>query len=73
MMQSAWLASLARDYMVSPLWLLTGEGAFYRDGWTAEDVRGKLGISKPEKMQIKRKRGRPRKQPVENQLFADGV
>ena len=73
MMQSAWLASLARDYMVSPLWLLTGEGAFYRDGWTAEDVRGKLGISKPEKMQITRKRGRPRKQPVENQLFADGV
>lgn len=73
MMQPAWLASLVRDYMVSPLWLLTGDGTFYRDGWTAEDVRGKLGINKPEKMQIPRKRGRPRKHPVENQLFADGV
>lgn len=27
--QPAWLAYLARDYGVSPLWLLLGEGDFY--------------------------------------------
>lgn len=31
-----WLTFLVRDYMVSPLWLLTGEGTFYREGWSAE-------------------------------------
>lgn len=27
--QPAWLAYLVKDYGVSPLWLLTGEGDFY--------------------------------------------
>lgn len=34
-----WLTFLVRDYMVSPLWLLTGEGVFYREGWDAEMVK----------------------------------
>ena len=49
-----WLMYLARDYMVSPLFLLLGEGSFYRDGWTAEKVRNvqnrcksKTRVSKP--------------------------
>lgn len=29
--QAAWLTYLVRDYGVSPLWLLTGEGAFYQE------------------------------------------
>lgn len=29
--QPAWLTYLARDYGVSPSWLLTGEGDFYQD------------------------------------------
>jgi len=70
--QPCWLSYLVRDYMVSPLYLLTGEGGVFRDGWDAEKVRQFYG-KKPEKVQIKRKRGRPRKQPVENQLFAEGV
>lgn len=72
MLRPSWLAALVTDYMVNPLWLLTGEGLFFRDGWDAEKVRVMHG-RKPEKMQIKRKRGRPRKNPVENQLFTDGV
>ena len=28
--QAAWLAYLVRDYGVSPMWLLTGEGDFYQ-------------------------------------------
>ena len=71
MLRPSWLAGIVRDYMVNPLWILTGEGTFFRDGWDAEKVR--TLHKKPKTMQIKRKRGRPRKQPVENQLFADGV
>lgn len=29
--QSAWLTYLVRDFHVSPLWLLTGEGDFYQE------------------------------------------
>lgn len=29
--QPAWLSYLVRDYNVSPLWLLTGEGEFYQN------------------------------------------
>lgn len=70
--RTSWLSHLVRDYMVSPLWLLTGEGSFFRDGWDAAKVRETYG-KKPEKVQIKRKRGRPRKHPVEPQLFTADV
>lgn len=36
---AVWLVYLARDYMVSPQWLLLGTGAFYRDGWDGQKVR----------------------------------
>lgn len=39
MFQVSWLAFLVRDYMVSPLWLLTGEGSFFLTGWDAEKVK----------------------------------
>lgn len=38
--QPAWLEYLVRDYKVSPLWLLTGEGSFLRDGWDLDTLRG---------------------------------
>lgn len=47
MFRASWVMFLARDYMVSPTWLLLGDGAFYRDGWDAEKVK---------KMQNPRKR-----------------
>lgn len=37
--QVAWLAFLVKDYKVSPLWLLTGEGDFYQPGWDATLVK----------------------------------
>lgn len=40
--QSAWLLYLTRDYMVSPRWLITGEGNFFEAGWDAEKVRNVL-------------------------------
>lgn len=40
--QPAWLLYLTRDYMVSPRWLITGEGNFYEYGWDAEKVRNML-------------------------------
>lgn len=40
--QSAWLLYLTRDYMVSPRWLITGEGSFFEAGWDAEKVRTML-------------------------------
>lgn len=63
MMQPAWIAALVRDYMFNPLWLLTGEGDQFRDGWDASKVAAMYGKSNVE--QVKRKRGRPRKEPVE--------
>lgn len=64
-----WLTFLVNDFKVSPLWLLTGNGDFFMEGWSVDDVLRLHG--KEKKVQIKRKRGRPRKYPVENQLFAD--
>ena len=71
MMQPAWIAFLVRDYMFNPTWLLLGEGNQFRDGWDADKVAAMYGIKK--KVQIKRKRGRPRKNPVEPQLFTPPV
>lgn len=42
MFQAAWLLYLTRDYMVSPRWLITGEGSFFEAGWDAEKVRNVL-------------------------------
>lgn len=36
--QVAWLEYLVRDYKVSPMWLITGEGSFFLDGWSAPSV-----------------------------------
>lgn len=40
--QAAWLLYLTRDYMVSPRWLITGEGNFFEVGWDADKVRNML-------------------------------
>lgn len=40
--QAGWLLYLVRDYMVSPRWLITGEGNFWEAGWDAEKVRNVL-------------------------------
>lgn len=37
--QTAWLNYLVEDYKVSPLYVLTGRGNFYMDGWDAESVK----------------------------------
>ncbi len=37
--QVAWLDYLVKDYMISPRWLLTGEGNFFEYGWDAEKVK----------------------------------
>lgn len=36
--QVAWLEYLVRDYKVSPMWLITGEGSFFLDGWSVPSV-----------------------------------
>lgn len=66
MMQCSWLAHLINDYKVNPMWLLSSSTTFYQDGWSAELVR-KIYGKNVEKVQEKRKVGRPRKQPVEIQ------
>lgn len=43
-----WLTYLVRDYKVSPLWLLTGEGDFWMAGFDALTVQ-KLQINCTEK------------------------
>jgi len=40
--QLGWLLYLVRDYMVSPRWLITGEGSFFEVGWDAEKVKNVL-------------------------------
>lgn len=47
-----WLMYLARDYMVSPTWLLLGEGNFYRDGWDANKVRTLKKMQNPRKPKL---------------------
>lgn len=43
-----WLTYMVRDYKVSPLWLLTGEGDFWMAGFDAPTVQ-KLQINCTEK------------------------
>lgn len=43
-----WLTYMVRDYKVSPLWLLTGEGDFWMAGFDASTVQ-KLQINCTEK------------------------
>nr|UWI11189.1 MAG: helix-turn-helix domain protein [Bacteriophage sp.] len=40
--QVAWLENLVTDYMVSPVWLLTGNGSFFINGWDADRVKSKV-------------------------------
>lgn len=40
--QPAWLTYLNRDFMISPRWLITGEGEFFDPGWDAEKVKSVL-------------------------------
>lgn len=37
--QVAWLENLVRDYKVSPMWLITGQGSFFELGFDAEIVK----------------------------------
>lgn len=39
MFEVGWLSVLVREYRVSAVWLLTGEGPFYAPRWTAEKVK----------------------------------
>lgn len=40
--QVAWLENLVTDYKVSPVWLLTGNGSFFINGWDADRVKSKV-------------------------------
>lgn len=44
MFQLSWLELLARDFGVSPSWLLSGHGRFYAPGWDAERVKRHLKV-----------------------------
>ncbi len=66
--QMAWLTYLVRDFMISPRWLLTGEGEMFEYGWDADKVRDlykrKREIAKAEAKASDKstpKKGRPRK------------
>lgn len=47
--QVAWLENLVRDYKVSSLWLLTGQGSFFDTGYDAEKVKNLQETCKKEK------------------------
>lgn len=49
--QVAWLEHLVNDYKVSPLWLLTGNGSFFADGWNFGAVKS---MQKPEREKAKK-------------------
>jgi hypothetical protein len=36
---AGWLTYLVEDYKISSLWLLTGRGAVFADGWDADTVK----------------------------------
>lgn len=46
--QVGWLYFLTTDFKVSPEWLLTGEGDFFRPDWDAEKVKKTLKPCKTE-------------------------
>ena len=37
--QVAWLENLVKDYKISPMWLLTGQGSFFEAGFNEEIVK----------------------------------
>lgn len=37
--QVAWLENLVKDYKISPMWLLTGQGSFFETGFNEEIVK----------------------------------
>lgn len=51
----AWLSYLVRDFKVSPLWLLTGDGEVFREGWTPDTIRIYRRAVTPRKEQKKSK------------------
>ena len=42
--RASWITFLYQDYKVSPIWMLTGEGGFFLEGFDAEKVK-KLRIT----------------------------
>lgn len=48
--QPAWLTYLARDFHLSPSWLLTGQGDFFAPGWDAQSVKKSLIYNQQNKL-----------------------
>ncbi len=51
--QAAWLENLVNDYKVSALWLLTGRGPFFADGWNPETVRSLVKTAREKEKNLK--------------------
>lgn len=43
--QVSWLEYLVKDYKVSPMWLLTGEGRFFLENWTPDLVKQRQSLN----------------------------
>lgn len=69
--QVAWLENLVTDYMVSPVWLLTGNGSFFANGWDADRVKSKVKSERGnrEKLQENCNNENEVTQRNDNQLF----
>ncbi len=50
----SWLLYLARDYHVSPLWLLLGDGGFYSAGFSPEPLKNRALTARKNKDSTKR-------------------
>lgn len=50
---AGWLAYLVEDYKVSPLWLITGRGGIFADGWDMETIKKVQPTGKCQKAQPK--------------------
>lgn len=51
--RAGWLTYLVEDYRISPMWLLTGRGGVFLDGWDCETLKkmqltGKRNLSSVE-------------------------